>query len=213
MNTSLIRTLVFVGTEGIYHDHPGTGRFLTQIIEEETSVSAEFSQDYDILSRNLQKFDTVLFYTDIGSLTEPQENGLLNFIQGGGGFLGLHTASASFLKNPRYHKMLNGYFDGHSDYMDFEVSIVDRNHPITESMEKFSIKDELHYFSHDKTLSHRLMEAYDPGKKKKYAMALHHMYGKGRVFYFALGHDNACHSNPNFKTVLKRGILWTANNI
>ena len=53
--------------------------------------------------------------------------------------------------------------------------------------------DELHYFAHDAARSQRLMEAYDPTTGATYAMALHHRYGEGRVFYFALGHDAGAH--------------------
>jgi type 1 glutamine amidotransferase len=36
------------------------------------------------------------------------------------------------------------------------------------------------------------------------------MYGKGRVFYSALGHRATEFENPNMATILRRGINWAA---
>ena len=127
------------------------------------------------------------------ALAPAQEEGLLAYVRGGGGFFGLHTASASFRANAGYHEMLNGMFDGHSPYMEFSVTVTDGDHPITRGLDTFTVHDELHYFAHDAARAQRLMEAYDPTTGATYAMALHHRYGEGRVFYFALGHDAGAH--------------------
>jgi len=205
-----LKVLVFVGTEGIYHDHPGTGRLLRELLVAEPGLEAELSEDYEILASGLERFHTILFYTDVGSLTPAQEEGLLAYVRGGGGFFGLHTASASFRTNAGYHEMLNGTFDGHSPYMEFTVTVSDGDHPITRGLEAFTVHDELHYFAHDASRSQRLMEAYDPTTDATYAMALHHRYGAGRVFYFALGHDAGAHHHPTFRAVIRRGVQWTA---
>ena len=91
-----LKLLVFVGTEGIYHDHAGNGQFLTSMLNDTDNIEADFSQDYGILANGLDKYDTVLFYTDVGEFTAAQEAGLLTYIRTGGGFFGLHTAAASF---------------------------------------------------------------------------------------------------------------------
>ena len=36
------------------------------------------------------------------------------------------------------------------------------------------------------------------------------MYGKGRVFYSALGHIAKDFEVPEVKEIMKRGLLWTA---
>ena len=205
-----LRVLVFVGTEGIHHDHPGTGRLLAELLAADPGVEAELSQDCEILTRGLDGFGTTLFYTDVGALTPAQEEGLLAYVRGGGGFFGLHTASASLRANAGYHAMLNGMFGGHSPYMEFSVTVTDGGHPITSGLDTFTVHDELHYFAHDPARSQRLMEAYDPTTDATYAMALHHRYGAGRVFYFALGHDAGSQDTPAFRTVIRRGVRWTA---
>ena len=208
-----LKVLVFVGTEGIYHDHAGNGQFLTTMLNGTGGIEADFSQDYDVLAEGLQDYDTVLFYTDVGDLTAAQESGLLSYIRAGSGFFGLHTAAASFRESEGYHNMLNGFFDGHSPYMDFTVNVSDPNHAITEGLSDFGATDELYYLKHNPEVSHHLMHAYDETKDETHVMAFHHTYGEGRVFYFALGHDMAVLENRSFQTVIRRGVLWTSNRL
>ena len=208
-----LKSLVFVGTEGIYHDHDGNGQFITKMLNETGNVVADFSQDYDILSHGLNSYQSILFYTDVGELSSEQELGLLEYIESGGGFFGLHTAAASFRESNGYHGMLNGFFNGHSPYMDFTVNVPKSDHPITIGLTDFDVKDELYYLIHNPDNSNHLMSAYDDTKDQTHVMAFYHMYGKGRVFYFALGHDMEVLENPTFQEVIHRGVLWTGNRI
>lgn len=208
-----LKSLVFVGTEGIYHDHEGNGKFLTAILNDTDNVEADFSQDYNVLADGLDVYHSVLFYTDVGEFTAAQEEGLLDYIRSGGGFFGLHTAAASFRESEGYHAMLNGFFDGHSPYMDFTVNVTDSEHPITQGLTDFEAKDELYYLKHNPATSHHLMQAYDDTKDETHVMAFHHKYGEGRVFYFALGHDMAVLENPSFQEVIRRGVLWVGNRL
>ena len=208
-----LKSLIFVGTEGLYHDHEGNGQYITALLNETDTIQADFSQDYDVLADGLDRYDTVLFYTDVGELTPAQEAGFLNYIKSGGGYFGLHTAAASFRESDAYHGMLNGFFNGHSPYMDFTVNISNTEHPITSGLTDFEVKDELYYLKHNPDTSHHLMHAYDSTKDETHVMAFHHSYGDGRVFYFALGHDMAVLENPSFQEVIRRGVLWVANRI
>ena len=205
-----ISALVFAGSQGMHHDHEGNGRLLVDVLSKDPSIEAELSLDCEALVSGLRRFDTTLFYTDVGALSDSQEAGLLQYIRGGGGFFGLHTADASFRGNGGYHDMLNGFFDGHSPYMNFTVNVMDSNHPICRGLDDFDVTDELHYLKHDAARSHALMTAYDPGTDKTHVMAYWHPYGTGRVFFFGLGHDMAVMQNPAFQEVVRRGVRWAA---
>lgn len=208
-----LKSLIFVGTEGIYHDHEGNGQYLTTMLDDTENIEADFSRDYDVLADGLEAYNTVLFYTDVGQLTAAQETSLLNYIRSGGGFFGLHTAAASFRESEDYHGMLNGFFNGHSPYMDFTVNVSDSEHPISTGLTDFEVTDELYYLKHNPDTSHHLMHAYDHTKDETHVMAFHHEYGEGQVFYFALGHDMAVLENPSFQEVIRRGVLWVGNRL
>ena len=208
-----LKLLVFVGTEGEYHDHEGNGRFLTKLLSKSEQIEARFSQDYKVLATGLNLFEAVLFYTDIGELTEAQEKGLLSFIEAGGGFFGLHTAAASFRECEGYHRMLNGFFNGHSPHMDFTVTVSDDSDPITEGLSDFAVTDELYYLKHDPDRSHPLLTAYDETKDETHVIAFKHTCGEGRVFFFALGNDMAVLENLSFQEVVRRGALWVGRRL
>ena len=208
-----LRLLVFVATEGVYHDHVGNGKFMAAMLSKTEDIKADFSQDYEVLTDGLHTYGAVMFYTDVGTLTKSQEKSLLSFITQGGGFFGLHTAAASFRECKGYHGMLNGFFNGHSKYMDFTVSIIDSENPITQGLEDFVVTDELYYLKHDPSKSQHLMEAYDPTKDETHVMSFKHSYGNGRVFFFALGHDMVALENPAFQKTMRRGALWASGRL
>ena len=208
-----LKLLVFAGMEGVYHDHVGHGKFIADMLNKTGEIEAGCERDYEILSDGLSQYDVVLFYTDVGDLTNAQEDGLLNFIRQGGGFFGLHTAAASFRNSEGYHGMLNAFFDGHSAYMDFTVNVIAPNDPITEGISDFVVTDELYYLKHNPSISQHLMQAYDPTKNETHVMAFRHTYSNGRIFYFALGHDMAVLEHPTFQEVLRRGTLWVGQRL
>lgn len=208
-----LKLLLFVGAEGKHHDHAGQGRYMADTLSKAGDILVDLSQDYEILASGLHPYDAVLFYTDVGILSDAQEQGLLSFIRRGGGFFGLHTAAASFRDRAGYHAMLNAFFDGHSKYMDFEVAITDAEHPITRGLADFTVTDELYYLKHEPAMSHHLMQAYDPTVDETHVMAFAHTYGEGRVFFFALGHDMAVMENPSFQEVIRRGALWAGKRL
>jgi uncharacterized protein len=208
-----LKILVFVGTEGIYHDHPGQGRFIADLLSRDEGMEADLSRDYQVLAGGLSPYGAALFYTDVGSLTPAQESGLLDFVRRGGGFFGLHTAAASFLDCAGYHAMLNARFDGHSPYMDFTVAIADPDDPITSGLSEFAVTDELYYLKHDPARSRHLLRAFDPTRNETHVMAFRHPYGAGRVFYFALGHDRAELEHPSFQEIVRRGARWAGRRL
>ncbi len=45
------------------------------------------------------------------------------------------------------------------------------------------------------------------------AIAWTREYGRARVFCYQSGHDGQAYRNPSFRTVLARGIRWTAGGL
>jgi len=57
----------------------------------------------------------VFFYT-VGSITEAQKSGLLNWVAGGKGYVGIHSAADSFRDCEEYRAFVGGYFVTHPRY-------------------------------------------------------------------------------------------------
>ncbi|MFC1652209.1 ThuA domain-containing protein [Planctomycetota bacterium] len=138
---------------------------------------------------------------------------LTDYVRNGGGFFGIHAATDTLKKSPAYGDMIGGYFDGHpwSGSQTVSVRIEQPQHPLCVDVfhgKGFSIKDEIYQmkdpYSRDKVqvlLSVDVEQSEKPGKpiKRKdrdFPLSWIKEYGKGRVFYSALGHNKAIFGNP-----------------
>ena len=65
-------------------------------------------------------------------------------IIGGGGLVGLHSATACFNQNRHYVDMFGGTFMHHPEQHEFEVTVSNPDHYLTTRLPKFSVFDELY---------------------------------------------------------------------
>jgi type 1 glutamine amidotransferase len=163
----------------------------------------------EVNSDNLKNFDAVWFYTT-GELplSETQKAELLAYVRSGKGFGGSHSATDTFYKWKEYGDLIGAYFDGHPWHQKVNVIVEDKKHPATSHLgDSFVITDEIYQFkgpySRDKL--HVLMKLdlkdLKPGKRQDNdnALAWTNQYGKGRVFYTALGHRDEVWRDPRFQ--------------
>ena len=200
-----IDTLVFAG--GAVHDWKGCSEAIINALSQRDEFEiTKVEEDLDALvAPHLDPYDLIVFYYTIGEITDAQKNGLLNYIASGKGYVGVHSAADSFRECPEYRAMVGGYFVTHPRYRDYQVSIVDAEHPITEDLDETMVTDEQYILDYDPR-NHVLASALWQGDAMPVAWTK--SWGDGRVFYLALGHDaNAC-QHEIFGTLLQRGALW-----
>ncbi len=201
------KLLMLVG--GVWHPFDRCAEIVKGLLEATGRYDVAVTSDANSLKKgSIAKFDGVVVYTGGGTLTRDQESGLTSFVKGGGSFIGLHCAAASFEKNAGYVEMLGGTFATHSPVFEFPVTISGEDSMITRRMQTFRITDELY-----------LLDKFDPDavtvlatamwKGKAQPMAYTKTCGKGRVFYLALGHDERALTHPEFQKMVRRGVDWT----
>jgi type 1 glutamine amidotransferase len=173
----------------------------------------------EITAENLKNFDAVFFYTtgDL-PLSDTQKADLLGFIRSGKGFAGSHSATDTFYGWPEYGKLIGGYFDGHPWHQNVRVIVEDSNHPATRHLGKtFEITDEIYQFRapYDRKNLHVLMRldmesVKEQGKRPDHdnALAWTHDFGKGRVFYTALGHRDEVWKDERFQKHIVGGLRY-----
>ena len=202
---SRINTLVFAG--GAIHDWKGcSDTAIDWLSQRDEFEITKVEEDLDALvAPNLDPYDLIVFYYTIGEISDAQKNGLLNHIASGKGYVGIHSAADSFRECPEYRAMVGGHFTTHPRYRDYQVNVVDSEHPITEGLDEFMVTDEQYILDYDRRV-HVLASALWKGDAMPVAWTK--SWGEGRVFYLALGHDaNAC-QHEMFGTLLQRGALW-----
>jgi type 1 glutamine amidotransferase len=202
---SKINTLVFAG--GAIHDWKGcSDTAIDWLSQRDEFEITKVEEDLDALvAPNLDPYDLIVFYYTVGEISDAQKNGLLNHIASGKGYVGIHSAADSFRECPEYRAMVGGHFTTHPRYRDYQVNVVDSEHPITEGLDEFMVTDEQYILDYDHRV-HVLASALWKGDAMPVAWTK--SWGNGRVFYLALGHDaNAC-QHEMFGTLLQRGALW-----
>lgn len=200
-----IRTLLYAGGE--IHDWKGCGDAIQQALEEAGNFEiTRVDDDLDCLTR-LDPFDVIVFYHTVGSITDEQLRGLLSFVEGGRGYVGIHSAADSFRHSPTYRAFVGGFFRTHPRYRQYQVSITEVQHPITEGLEEFFVTDEQYITSYD---PRNTILATALWKGQAMPVVWVKEWGKGRVCYIALGHNPDSCRDENFKTLLVRGTIWAA---
>lgn len=167
----------------------------------------------------LERYDAIMFYTT-GELpmTDTQREAFLAFIRGGKGFVGVHSTTDTFYRWQEFGELIGGYFDGHPWHEEVRLIVEDKEHPATRHLgDIWVITDEIYQFRDWSRKRVRVLLSLDPtsvditkGKRKDqdYAIAWCRYYGKGRVFYTALGHREDVWRDPKFQRHLLGGILW-----
>ena len=167
----------------------------------------------------VRTFRALLFYTT-GSLPLSAEvrQALFAHIREGAGFIGVHSADDTWDEVAEYGDMLGGKFDGHPWHERVRVIVEDPSHPATVHLgPDFWLADEIHTFRNwSRTALHILLRldssTVDVRRGNRtdgdYALAWLRAYGRGRVFYTALGHQPEVWADERFRRHLLGGILW-----
>jgi type 1 glutamine amidotransferase len=200
-----IRTLVFAG--GKIHDFKGCGEAIRSALGEREEFEITYvEEDLDqLLPQNLDRFDLIVFYYTVGEISDAQKNGLLNWVASGKGYVGVHSAADSFRTCPEYRAMVGGHFVTHPRYRDYQVSVVSAEHPLTEGLVEFMVRDEQYILDFDPRVE-VLASALHKGRALPVAWTK--PWGQGRVFYLALGHDAPACQHAMFRLLLQRGAAW-----
>ncbi|MFX0176968.1 MAG: ThuA domain-containing protein [Candidatus Hodarchaeota archaeon] len=161
-------------------------------------------------------YDTTIFFSQEGDLSPSQETNLLKFISSGKGFIGLHGASASFKSHPKYFEMLGGKFIGHKKIGTFDIIIIDKGHPITKDLDDFPFDDEP--YRHDFSMGgkiHILAEAdyHDQNDPNLEPIIWVRSFGKGKIFFCALGHRTRSLKDDIFRGIIKRAVKWILGDL
>ncbi len=167
---------------------------------------------------NLKDYAAVVFYTT-GEL-KIDADALVEWVKGGGAFVGIHCATDTLYKHAGYSEMIAGHFDGHPWHEKVTLKVEDRRHPSTAHLEpSYSLHDEIYQFKDWDRKGVRVLLSLDPssvkiekGKRpdRDYAVAWCKEVGRGRMFYTALGHGANTWRDARFLEHVLNGISWAA---
>ncbi|HUS35758.1 MAG TPA: ThuA domain-containing protein, partial [Verrucomicrobiae bacterium] len=133
--------------------------------------------------------------------------------EAGKGLLLVHPALwYNWQEWPEYNqKLVAGGARSHDKFGEFEVTVVDREHPITKGLpEKFLITDELYH--HKKDTSGPPIEVLAVGRNlqtgQTYPVVWITKSPNSHIVCITLGHDEKSHTLPEFQTLLVNAHEW-----
>jgi type 1 glutamine amidotransferase len=157
------------------------------------------------------------------AIDADQKAALLKFVHDDGkGFVAAHVGSTAFDSWPEFGEMLGGRFDEHPwGVTDARVIVEDPSFPAMKFFAPvFDFHDEFYQikdFSPEKSrvlmrLDTTTLDMTRQGVQKAdapYAITWAKSYGKGRVFYSALGHDASTWDNPDIQRMWFEAVKWS----
>jgi hypothetical protein len=178
---------------------------------------------------HLARFDVMVWNNVTGDVLLPEQRAAMQaWLEGGGGFVGLHAAGDnSHDVWPWYQdSVIRARFIGHPTNPQFQQARLRIEPPADPLMaglpDPWMRTDEWYSFAASprgpgvRVLATLDEASYAPGSffGKPLAMGLDHPViwthepGKGRVFYSALGHTAASYAEPEYRLLLARAIAW-----
>jgi type 1 glutamine amidotransferase len=166
---------------------------------------------------SLDAFDVVVFLLTTGDvLDDAQQASFEGFIQAGGGYVGVHSASDTEYGWPWYGALVGAYFAGHPAIQPATLVVEDATHPTTVGLPASWMRtDEWYSFDHNPRDEVNVLvsideASYDPGNLAMgdHPVAWWHEYDGGRSFYTALGHTSESYTEPEFVAHLSAAIEW-----
>jgi type 1 glutamine amidotransferase len=120
--------------KGFVHDNISTSVAAVKELCAEKGVACDASDDPAVFTAdNLAKYRAVVFSNSNNeAFSDPaQSKAFTTYIENGGGFVGIHSASGSERKNPDFKRILGGTFKWHTPNQKFTVVVADKTHPAT----------------------------------------------------------------------------------
>jgi|SRR5450432_144782 len=209
--------LIFSKTNGYHHSSINVGIAAIKKLGESNGFLVDTTTDSLSFNKtNLEKYAAVIFLNPTLKVFGPeQEDAFKNYIQHGGGFVGIHSATDCEYNWAWYGSLVGAYFNGHPEtQQDAKIIVVDKNNPATRGMpDPWTIKDEWYNFRNlnpDVTVLIKIDESSYKGGTNgaNHPMAWYHAFEGGRAFYTALGHREELYSDSIYLNLLKAGIQY-----
>jgi hypothetical protein len=218
------RVLYFTYSAGYRHDViPLSEAILTQLGKNSGAFEVIATEDMSEFSTgNLERYAAVMFYTT-GEIpmSRVQKAALLKFVRSGRGFLGVHSATDTFYAWPDYLDLIGGYFNGHPWHQVVTIEVTDAADPLVAFLENsLQLNDEIYQISDFDYRGSRVLLRLDQSSVDLSKTGVHQrfygwplawkrLFGEGRVFYSALGHEASVWRDPRYQRLLTNAILWS----
>jgi type 1 glutamine amidotransferase len=156
---------------------------------------------------DLDSFSACIIYTHRKSISSAALAAFDQFVNRGGGVLGIHSATACFKDTPHYFEILGGRFSGHGPVSSFEVEPVSGPNEPFDGMPSFTVTDELYLHEFQQGIRTHFTALHNGLPQP---MVWTYYYGAGKVCCTVPGHLLQTVQNEIYQEVLLRGLAWVS---
>jgi len=209
--------LVFSKTDGWRHDSIEAGHNAFRRLGEEHNSNITITEDAEMFHPDsLGQFDAIVFLNTTETVfNQDQRNAFKEYIQNGGGFVGVHSATDTEYDWPWYGELVGAWFDNHPPgIINADLIVEDHDHSSTRNLpEVWNRDDEWYNFrgfeDHINVLIRLDTDSFEGSDHPNdHPIAWYHEFDGGRVFYTALGHTNESYSEQLFLDHLWGGVIY-----
>jgi uncharacterized protein len=222
------KALIVTTTNGWHHESVHNGVIALKDLATRNFFEAEVFQDPKSFNdSSLKQYQVIIFLNTTGDILNAEQQKVMErFIQGGKGFVGIHSASDTEYDWDWYTKLVGRMFHIHPVIQTAKLQVLDPSFPGLQGFAQGQLwTDEWYEFGEEKVKDlHYILgvdeTTYNPkvdwgakkgaGMGKLHPLAWYHNFDGGRSFYTALGHLPTNFSNELFLNHLYAGILWAA---
>ncbi len=176
------------------------------------------TEDPSALEAGLDRYAAVVFLLTSGDILTPAgRTALRSYVEGGGGFVGVHSASCTEYSWPYFGELLGARFTRHPAYQPGRVDVTDRTHLATRHLPAhWDFTDEWYDFDRRPADAHVLAYADETSYDREgggmgeagHPLVWCREQGAGRVFYTSLGHAEEAYGDRLFLAHLAGGLGW-----
>ena len=228
LDWSKVRVLVYTRNgKGYVHDNIPSSIEAIKAIGREQGFAVDASDDPGIFTDdNLKKYNALVFSNTNNTVfdTDAQRVALMRYVQAGGGFAAIHSASGTERTWDWFAAMLGGRFWRHPPFQKFSVRILDRTHPsLAHLPETWEKEDECYYVTrmnvNMRVLAVNDLTAISDPKGEKpttfgdvFPSVWYQEFDGGRQWYTSLGHHKDDYARPEFRRHILGGIQSVVRN-
>jgi cytochrome c len=219
-----VRVLLFTRTTGFRHDSIEPAVAALRELALSSGGTAEATEDPRVFNAtDLARYDVVVFLLTTGDvLNESQQSALMEFVRGGGGFAGVHSATDTEYEWPWYGQLVGAYFATHPadpGVRQGRVLVRATGHPATTGLPTPWVRSDEWYEFRDVQPGSTVLLDIDETSYKTPAenpapqprpIAWFRAFDGGRAFYTALGHTAESWSEPHFLAHVWGGVVAAA---
>jgi uncharacterized protein len=226
-----VKVLVYTKNgKGYVHENIESSVKGIQKLGQEKGFTVVTSDDPSIFtSENLKQFTFLLFSNTNNDVFDTNEQRLAfrQYIEAGGGFVGLHSALGTERNWTWFKMLLGGSFAWHPKFQPLTLKVIDASHASAKNLpSNWKKEDELYFLKEmypgiNVILAHDLTSVKEDEEKAKaaagffnryYPAAWYQHYDGGTVWITTLGHDKKDYEDPTYLNHILQGMQFVASH-